>query len=684
MGKIFVNYRRGDDPGFTHALYHFLEAEFAADHLFMDVEGHIRAGDDFVEVLNNQVAAADVLLAVIGPRWAELMAKRGDDPDDFVVVEIKAALEQGKRVIPVLVGGAGMPRPEALPEGIRALARRNAVGLRPDRFKADCLGLISALKQQLTEADRERAARSEAERAAAEAARRQHEEAEAARRAATEEQARRQTPAGLGPEELRRAEELANWDFIKDRGDLSLLRDHLARFPGGTTSLYARTRLEEARWVEARASLEQSSLEAFIEEFPDSVRSGEAQERLLELRRSAITLAEPPARDEPRPPSASAVAAPVHDLVASQPAHTPTGTTQAQPTKQGFPIGAGLVLAGVLAVGGAALVYTAVQTTGSDTSAPVAPEQSFRSTAAAIAPAPVVRNFDWRLASSFSSGSGFPDALALANRIGVTSAGKIKIKAYTSGQIVPSFEVLNAVGAGVVDLGWAPAHYFTSRDQAMQVVSGALPLGHGPRALVSWANGEGASLRNKLYGAFKVVALPCHVSGSGSEWYRTEITSAASFKGLKFRVTGLAGQVAQKLGAATVILPLGEIVPALERKVIDGTTWSLAGEPAELAKAARYAYYDGWHQKAALTDLLVNDGIWSALTAPERALLKSACDEQLTSSLTAAESGGSGRAYPEGVLTAIRRATADVLAEQSRLSGPFKDALTSYRHPAIQ
>jgi TIR domain-containing protein len=131
-GKIFINYRRGDDAGFTQAPYLRLEDEFAGG--FMDVEGHIKPGDDFVDVLKTQVIATDVLLVVIGPRWADLLAARHGDPDDFVAIEIKAALDQGKRVIPVLVGGASMPRADVLPEEIRPLARRNAVGLRPERF----------------------------------------------------------------------------------------------------------------------------------------------------------------------------------------------------------------------------------------------------------------------------------------------------------------------------------------------------------------------------------------------------------------------------------------------------------------------------------------------------------------------------------------------------------------------
>jgi hypothetical protein len=123
-GKIFINYRRSDDPGFTQLLYERLVEEFAAHDLFMDVEGYIKPGDDFVAVLNAKVTEADVLLAVMGPRWSELLASRANDHDDFVAIEIKAALENNKRVIPILVGGAGMPRPDHCLKRYRLLDRR--------------------------------------------------------------------------------------------------------------------------------------------------------------------------------------------------------------------------------------------------------------------------------------------------------------------------------------------------------------------------------------------------------------------------------------------------------------------------------------------------------------------------------------------------------------------------------
>jgi hypothetical protein len=137
-GKIFLTYRRDDEPGFAQALFGLLEQSFPPDQLFMDVEGGIAAGEDFVRVLEDQVRACDVMLALIGPNWLtatdEMGRRRLDNAEDFVRVEIESALRLGKRVIPVLVRKTEMPRAEALPEPLRPLARRNAVWLTGERF----------------------------------------------------------------------------------------------------------------------------------------------------------------------------------------------------------------------------------------------------------------------------------------------------------------------------------------------------------------------------------------------------------------------------------------------------------------------------------------------------------------------------------------------------------------------
>jgi hypothetical protein len=148
-GKIFINYRRGDEPGFTQALLGRLEQAFPAERLFIDVD-NIPPGEDFVRMLESQVAQCDAMLTVIGNNWLDAADERGgrrlDDPNDFVRIEIESALKLGKRVIPVLVHQARMPHPDELPEAIRPLSQRNAVRLTHERFRSDVQGLIKALQ----------------------------------------------------------------------------------------------------------------------------------------------------------------------------------------------------------------------------------------------------------------------------------------------------------------------------------------------------------------------------------------------------------------------------------------------------------------------------------------------------------------------------------------------------------
>ena len=143
-GKIFINYRRDDAPDSAGFLDYLLEQEFTREIVFKDVDS-IKLGDDFEAILSAEVSDCDVFLAIIGPKWQEHIKARRDDPKDFVRIEIKAALAQKKRVIPVLVQGADMPGAADLPEDIRPLATRNAIRLRPERFTGDTQGLISGL-----------------------------------------------------------------------------------------------------------------------------------------------------------------------------------------------------------------------------------------------------------------------------------------------------------------------------------------------------------------------------------------------------------------------------------------------------------------------------------------------------------------------------------------------------------
>jgi len=118
----------------------------------MDVD-HIPAGVDFEAHLNSQIAACEIALIVIGPRWLELKDESGgrrlDNSDDFVAIEIATALARNIRVIPVLVDGARMPKAGELPAPLKALARRQAVEVRQLHFGRDAEALVERVNEAL-------------------------------------------------------------------------------------------------------------------------------------------------------------------------------------------------------------------------------------------------------------------------------------------------------------------------------------------------------------------------------------------------------------------------------------------------------------------------------------------------------------------------------------------------------
>src|SRR6266511_3782105 len=150
VARIFINYRREDSPGIAGRLHDRLGQSFGRKTLFMDVD-HIPPGVDFVTHLNNQVAACDVFLAIIGPNWLNVTNEKGerrlDATDDFVAIEIAAALARNIRVIPVLVDGARMPKAGDLPKSLKPLVRRQAIDLRHTHFGRDADALIEKISE---------------------------------------------------------------------------------------------------------------------------------------------------------------------------------------------------------------------------------------------------------------------------------------------------------------------------------------------------------------------------------------------------------------------------------------------------------------------------------------------------------------------------------------------------------
>jgi hypothetical protein len=170
--RIFISYRRSDTQMAAGRLHDSLVGRFGGPSVFRDKEA-IRPGYDWIEEIQNALAGDVVVLALLGPQWADSRDAEGhrrlDDPEDSNRVELETALSKKVPVIPVLVEGANVPDADVLPSSLRALTRRNAVRLRDDDWDADfsrladalgSLGVIAASRPQASPASHDSSRRS--------------------------------------------------------------------------------------------------------------------------------------------------------------------------------------------------------------------------------------------------------------------------------------------------------------------------------------------------------------------------------------------------------------------------------------------------------------------------------------------------------------------------------------------
>ncbi|MEQ1580766.1 MAG: TIR domain-containing protein [Steroidobacteraceae bacterium] len=153
MPGIFISYRRSDNPDATGRIYDRLVAEFGRALVFKDIDS-IPLGRDFRSHLNEIIGDCAAVLAIVGPRWTDARNDAGhrrlEDPDDFVRIELEAALARNIPVVPVLVGNALMPGSAQLPSTLEALAYRQSIEVRPDPdFHNDATRLVASLRRIL-------------------------------------------------------------------------------------------------------------------------------------------------------------------------------------------------------------------------------------------------------------------------------------------------------------------------------------------------------------------------------------------------------------------------------------------------------------------------------------------------------------------------------------------------------
>jgi TRAP-type mannitol/chloroaromatic compound transport system substrate-binding protein len=317
------------------------------------------------------------------------------------------------------------------------------------------------------------------------------------------------------------------------------------------------------------------------------------------------------------------------------------------------------------------------------------------STVAAPAIAQSQPEIKWRLASSFpkSLDTLFGGAELVAKRVAAATNDKFQIRAFAAGEIVPAFQVADAVGAGTVECGQTASYYFIGKDPTF-AFDCAVPFGLTARQQNAWMYyGGGLELMREFFKDYGIYQIPAGNTGTQmGGWFRKEIKTVADLKGLKYRIGGFAGQVLTKLGVVAQQIPGGDIYPALEKGTIDAAEWVGPYDDEKLGfyKVAKYYYYPGWWEGGTQVSVYVNIKAWESLPKDYQAILEAACaeanvqvvakyDAQNPAALHRLVGGGTQlRPFSREIMAACYKAAMETYAETSAKNAKFKKVYDSW------
>lgn len=196
------------------------------------------------------------------------------------------------------------------------------------------------------------------------------------------------------------------------------------------------------------------------------------------------------------------------------------------------------------------------------------------------------------------------------------SNGRLKIKVYGAGELVPAFEVFDAVSQGTAQMGHSGAYYWKGKIPASPLFA-TIPFGLNAQEMNAWLSyGGGLDLWREAYAPFNLIPFAAGSTGvQMGGWFNREINSVDDLKGLKMRIPGIGGEVLNRVGGQAVTIPGGELYTSLQTNVIDATEW--VGPYNDLAlgfyQVAKYYYYPGWHEPGPSLELLVNKSAFESL-----------------------------------------------------------------------
>ena len=283
----------------------------------------------------------------------------------------------------------------------------------------------------------------------------------------------------------------------------------------------------------------------------------------------------------------------------------------------------------------------------------------------------------------------------LAELITEMSGGRIAVKLYGAKELVPAFEVFDAVSRGTAQLGHGAAYYWKGKTEAAQFFS-TVPFGMTAQEMNGWLyHGGGLELWTELYAPFGLVPAPAGNTGvQMGGWFNKEINSVADLSGLKMRIPGLGGEVLKRAGGTPVSLPGGELFTSLQSGAIDATEW--VGPYNDLAfglyKAAKYYYYPGFHEPGTTLEALINKEALEGLPADLRSIVLNACkvvNQDMLAEYTArnpvalqtllTKHNVDMRPYPDDVIAKLREISAEVVAEIAERDPFSKKIYASYQ-----
>lgn len=312
--------------------------------------------------------------------------------------------------------------------------------------------------------------------------------------------------------------------------------------------------------------------------------------------------------------------------------------------------------------------------------------------AAALAtPALSQGRIEWKMTTLWPRNLPGPGVAAqkVADRIGAVTGGRINVRLFSVGELVPAQGAFDAVAAGTADLYHGVPSFWISKSPGIGFF-GSFPYGMTSYERQAWMmHGGGQALYDEVYARFGV--KPFNTGDSGPQWlgwFRREIKSIEDFRGLRFRTAGLGGEMFRRAGASVVTLPAGQIFQALQSGTIDAAEFvgPMSDAPLGLHQVTRNYYFPGVQEPSSAEEIGINMARWNALPADLKQAVAFAC-QSIAEEITTEYDMGHPRALAELVSkhgVVVREVPRDVLIALGNSAGELLAEYRAHQDPLVK